>query len=421
MVNKGIYRNYIKRPMDILLSLLAIIVLSPLLSIISILVRINLGSPIIFKQERPGLNEKIFRIYKFRTMNDKKDEDGNLLPDSERLTKFGRFLRSTSIDELPELFNILKGDMSVIGPRPLLVQYLPLYNEKQRRRHEVKPGLSGLAQVNGRNAITWEDKFDLDVEYIDKISFINDWKIIFKSIKKAFTREDINSGTAATMEEFKGYIMNDKIEKSNIHDILIIIGASGHGKVVADIAYKMKKWDRIEFLDDDDSLTHCLDYEVIGKVEDVEKYKEEADFFVAIGNNAIRENIQEKLIKHGLEVVSLIHPSVVLGTGVEIGIGTAVMAGTIINSSTKIGKGCIINTSSSLDHDNIIEDYVHISPGVRTAGSVNIGKGTWLGIGSVVSNNANICSGCIVGTGAAVVKDITEPGTYVGVPVRKID
>jgi len=202
---------------------------------------------------------------------------------------------------------------------------------------------------------------------------------------------------------------------------LIIIGASGHGKVVADIAIKMNKWQSIAFLDDDESIKISMGLEVIGKTADAFTYKDEADFFVAIGSNTTREKIQEKLIEQGLNVASLIHPSAVIGTDVEIGIGVAVMAGVVINSSTRIGKGCIINTSASLDHDNVIEDYVHISPGVRTAGTVSISKGTWLGIGSVVSNNVNICSGCKVGAGAVVVKDVTEPGTYVGVPVRRVD
>lgn len=204
-------------------------------------------------------------------------------------------------------------------------------------------------------------------------------------------------------------------------DKLIIIGASGHGKVVADIAIKMNKWQSFAFLDDDESIKTSMGLEVIGKTADAFTYKDEADFFVAIGNNAVRERVQVKLIEQGLNVLSLIHPSAVIGTDVEIGIGTAVMAGVVINSSTRIGKGCIINTSASLDHDNVIEDYVHISPGVNIAGTVKVGKGSWIGIGSVVSNNVNICSGCKVGAGAVVVKDITEPGTYVGVPVRKID
>lgn len=204
--NGGVYRKYIKRPMDFILSLIAIIVLAPVLLIIAVLVRVRLGSPVLFKQKRPGLNEKIFTLYKFRTMTDERDENGELLPDAIRLTRFGKLLRSTSLDELPELFNIIKGDMSIVGPRPLLIQYLPLYDEHQKRRHEVRPGLSGHAQVNGRNAISWEDKFELDVEYVDNVSFIGDWKIIFLTLKKAFMREDINSETAATMELFKGSV-----------------------------------------------------------------------------------------------------------------------------------------------------------------------------------------------------------------------
>lgn len=177
--------------MDILLSLIALIVLVPVLLIVAILVKIKLGSPIIFKQKRVGLNEKIFTLYKFRTMTDDRDENGELLPDSIRLTKLGKMLRYTSLDELPQLFNILKGDMSLIGPRPLLVEYLPFYNEHQKRRHNVRPGLSGLAQISGRNTITWEDRFDLDVKYTHNITFLGDLKIMFITLKKVFNKEGI--------------------------------------------------------------------------------------------------------------------------------------------------------------------------------------------------------------------------------------
>ncbi len=199
-----IYQKYVKRILDITLSGAAIIVLSPVMGVTAILVKKKLGSPVIFKQKRPGKDEKIFTMYKFRTMTDERDEKGALLPDSIRLTKFGKMLRSTSLDELPELFNIFKGDMSIIGPRPLLVQYLPLYNERQKRRHEVRPGLSGLAQVNGRNAITWDEKFNYDVTYVEKVSFILDIRIVLKTIIKALRQEDINAGTELTMEVFKG-------------------------------------------------------------------------------------------------------------------------------------------------------------------------------------------------------------------------
>lgn len=201
---KTFYELIIKRPMDFILSLLAIIILSPVIIIVAILVRIKLGGPVLFTQNRPGKNEKIFKLYKFRTMTSEKDKDGNLLPDEVRLTKFGKFLRSTSLDELPGLFNILKGHMSIVGPRPLLVQYLPLYNEEQKKRHLVRPGLTGLAQVNGRNAISWDEKFKFDVKYVEKITFIGDIKIIILTAFKVIRRKDINSNTSATMEFFEG-------------------------------------------------------------------------------------------------------------------------------------------------------------------------------------------------------------------------
>ena len=212
MHKKGVYEKYIKRPQDMLCALLALIVLSPILFITALLVRVKLGSPVIFKQERPGLNGKIFTLYKFRTMTDERDSEGNLLPDEERLTKFGKLLRSTSLDELPELLNILFGDIAVIGPRPLLVEYLPRYNAEQRRRHEVRPGLSGLAQVNGRNAISWEDKFKYDVQYVEHVTFLGDWKIILQTVLNVIKRDGINSETAATMEVFMG--TEEKVEKN---------------------------------------------------------------------------------------------------------------------------------------------------------------------------------------------------------------
>ncbi|WP_328585401.1 sugar transferase [Anaerococcus urinomassiliensis] len=199
-----IYAKYIKRILDIVLSLIAIIVLSPLLLILCLLVKIKLGSPVIFAQERPGKDEKIFRLYKFRSMTDDRDEDGNLLPDDERLTSFGKKLRSTSLDELPELFNILKGDMSIVGPRPLLVEYLDLYNDEQKHRHDVRPGLTGLAQTNGRNEISWESRFLLDIEYVNALSFLMDMNILIDTIKVVFKREGISSETSVTMEDFTG-------------------------------------------------------------------------------------------------------------------------------------------------------------------------------------------------------------------------
>jgi undecaprenyl phosphate N,N'-diacetylbacillosamine 1-phosphate transferase len=204
MRKNGIYNRFIKRLFDIVLSLLFIILFCWLYLIVAILVRVKLGSPVLFKQPRPGKYEKIFDMYKFRTMTDGRDASGNLLPDAQRMTPFGSFLRKTSLDELPEMFTILKGDMSFVGPRPLLVKYLPLYNEEQHRRHEVRPGLTGWAQVNGRNLLSWEDKFEKDVYYVDNISFLLDLKIVFKTVAVVFNHSGISSETDATMEAFTG-------------------------------------------------------------------------------------------------------------------------------------------------------------------------------------------------------------------------
>ena len=211
------YKKYIKRLLDFILSLIGLIILSPVLLIVAILVRIKLGKPVLFKQKRPGLNEKIFTLYKFRTMTDEKDEEGNLLPDSQRLTKFGKFLRTTSLDELPELINIVKGDMSIVGPRPLLVEYLEFYSETEKHRHDVRPGLTGFAQINGRNTIDWAKKFEYDIEYVKSVSLKIDLKIILRTVVKVFKRERISPKDSVSMSYFRG--TNGK-ESENIKRII---------------------------------------------------------------------------------------------------------------------------------------------------------------------------------------------------------
>lgn len=215
------YELIIKRPMDFLLSLIALIVLSPVMLIVAILVKIKLGGPVLFKQERPGKNEKIFKMYKFRSMTQEKDEQGNLLPDDKRLTKFGKILRSTSLDELPELFNILKGDMSIVGPRPQLVKDMWFMTDEQRRRHLVRPGLTGLAQVNGRNAIAWEDKLNFDLIYLEKITFFKDILIILKTFIKVFKRSDISEDGMDTAQDLGDYLLgNNKITQEQYNDCI---------------------------------------------------------------------------------------------------------------------------------------------------------------------------------------------------------
>ena len=215
MIHKAsFYEKFIKRLLDMLLSGIALICLSPVLLVTAILVRVKLGSPVIFRQERPGRNEKIFRLYKFRSMTDERDAEGNLLPDEVRLTRFGKLLRSTSLDELPELWNIFRGDMSIVGPRPLLVSYLPYYTEEEKHRHDVRPGLTGLAQVNGRNNLTWEQKFAYDLEYVSHMSFAHDVKIIMMTVKKVFARADIQTDTQATEGNLAKIRQNRETEKT---------------------------------------------------------------------------------------------------------------------------------------------------------------------------------------------------------------
>ena len=209
----GMYETYVKRPQDVVLASAALVVLSPVLVTIAGLIKWKLGGPVLFKQKRPGKDGVIFEMVKFRTMTDERDEHGELLPDEVRLTPFGQTLRSLSLDELPSLLNIVKGDIAIVGPRPLLVEYLPRYNEEQRRRHDVRPGLTGLAQVNGRNRLSWPDRFALDVKYVDNITFFNDWKIILQTVGKVVKKDGISSDTAATMEAFMG----DEVVEAKYH------------------------------------------------------------------------------------------------------------------------------------------------------------------------------------------------------------
>lgn len=397
----------IKRIIDLFLALIMLIILSPLMLLIYILVLFELGYPAIFMQKRVGKYEKIFTIYKFKTMYSKVDMFES---DSDRVSKIGKILRNTSLDELPQLFNVLKGEMSFIGPRPLLVKYIPFYSRVERKRHSVLPGITGLAQARGRNLLTWEEKFELDVKYVDEFCLLTDVHIFFSTILKVLKRSGIDSTHNVTMPEFTGSKYNK----------LLIIGASGHGKVVASIAKKLDRWVTINFLDDNIDLDEVLECKVIGKSDEYIKYINDYQIFVAIGNNHIRSKILLDLENLGADIPTIIHPYSIIDDTVLIGKGSVIMGGVVINCDVRIGDGCIINTCASIDHESIISDYVHLSPGAKLAGSVKVEKLTWLGIGSVVVNNVNITNDCIIGAGGVVIRDIKKTGTYVGVPVKKI-
>lgn len=421
---KGFYEKYIKRPQDFLCALLACIVLSPVLLIVAILVRVKLGTPVMFSQERPGLNGEIFKLYKFRTMTSETDENGNLLPDEQRLTSFGKKLRATSLDELPELGCILTGKMSVVGPRPLLVKYLPLYNEHQARRHEVRPGFTGYAQANGRNALSWEQKFDMDVEYVDHVTFRGDWKIIFQTVKTVLKKEGISSDTSATMEEFRG--SNDM--QRGLMKKLYIIGAGGFGREVAWLVERINEkaptWDLQGFIDDNESIHGNIedDYKVLGGCDYLEKQPKDIWCVCAVGSARVRNQIIEKVSSYkNVHFATLIDPSVMYSKRVAIGEGSIVCAGTILTVDITIGKHVIINLDCTVGHDAVLKDFITVYPSVNISGNVTVGTGSELGTGTQIIQGKNICANSIVGAGALVVKNIENAGTYIGVPAIKKD
>ena len=403
-----------KRLFDLCMSFTALLILLPVIIIVSVMIDRRLGRPILFSQVRPGLHGKPFKMYKFRTMKDAVDSHGNPLPDSERMTPFGAFLRSSSLDELPGLWNVLKGDMSLVGPRPLLMEYLPLYSAEQARRHEVKPGITGWAQVNGRNAISWEQKFQYDIWYVENQSFWLDLKIIALTLKKVLVREGISAAGEATMSKFSGGSVPVKT--------LAILGGGGHAKVVADTA-QCCGWQSIEIFDDRwPSLQLVGPWPVVGDTSDLLlRLQTFEGVIVAIGNNETRRLKLAELIKAQAPLISLIHPAATISRHASIGAGVVAFAGVVVNPCATIGDGAILNTGCSIDHECVLGECVHISPGARIAGSVNVGPLSWIGIGASVKQLINIGSNVTVGAGAAVVNDIGDDKTVVGVPAKALD
>jgi len=401
----------LKRLFDIVASFCGLILLSPVIAIVAWQVRRKLGSPVLFRQVRPGKDAKPFEMFKFRTMRDAFDADGNPLPDSERMTPFGSFLRSSSLDELPGLWNVLKGEMSLVGPRPLLMEYVPLYSEEQYRRHEVRPGITGWAQVNGRNAISWEDRFKLDVWYVDNRSFWLDIKIIFLTIKKVFVREGISAEGEATMSKFTG---TPKPQ-------LAILGASGHGKVVADTA-ELLGYECV-FFDDAYPEKHSNEvWSIVGTSTDLfARLSEFAGVAVAIGNNEIRAKKIAELKDLGTNLPCLVHPSAVVSKYAQIGEGSVVFAGAVVNAFSKVATGTIINTGCTVDHDCRLGDAVHVSPGANLAGGVTVGDYAWVGIGASVKQLVNIGPHTIIGASAVVLNDVHADAIMIGNPAKPLE
>lgn len=399
----------VKRLFDIIASASGLIVLSPVFLILAYLIRKNLGSPVFFIQERPGKDGRPFKMIKFRSMRDAIDKDGNPLPDSERLTDFGKKLRATSLDELPELWNVLKGEMSLVGPRPLLMGYLPLYNEFQNRRHEMKPGVTGWAQVNGRNALSWDEKFSCDVWYIDHYSFWLDMKILFLTVKKVFIKEGISAEGEATMPPFTG---NRK---------LAVIGAGGHGKVVAELAAALGTYGEIVFLDDR-AQSSINGFPVIGTTLLLENSlsPEQYDVAVAVGNNRIRRQIAEKAATLGFSLPVLIHPNAYVSPSATVGQGSVVMAQAVVQAGSVLKDGVIVNTAATVDHDCLLDAFVHISPGAHLSGNTHIGEESWIGTGACSRQQIRIGSRATIGAGAVVVRDVSDGMTVAGNPAKPL-
>lgn len=408
-----------KRLLDFSISAVGLIVLAPVLGVIALAVRWRLGGPVLFRQVRPGLHGRPFTMYKFRTMRDAVDEHGRTLPDSKRLTGFGRLLRSTSLDELPELWNVLRGEMSLVGPRPLLMEYLPLYTPEQARRQEVRPGITGWAQVNGRNEISWEEKFELDVWYVDNKSVWLDLKILLLTVKKVFVREGISQAGQATMQKFRGTAGPEHI---------LIWGAGGHGKVVADVARALG-YTVVGYVDADPARLGrvvepggaevvLMEEQFLTRLREGGTDLPADTLALAIGSNEVR---LDRLREAGdLSFPVLSHPTATISPSARIGRGTVVMPRAVINANARIGEGVIVNTSAIIEHDCVIGDGAHISPGAVLAGGVHVGAGSWVGAGAVVIQGVRIGANVVVGAGAVVIRDLTDGVTAVGVPARPV-
>lgn len=396
------YQTFIKPLLDITFATVLFMVLLPVFLVVALLVRIFLGSPIFFTQQRPTKGERVFTIYKFRTMRDDRDRDGNLLSDEVRLTKLGKFIRSTSLDEIPQLINIIKGDMSFVGPRPLLVEYLPRYNARQKLRHTVKAGITGLAQVNGRNAISWEKKLEYDAIYAEKISFWLDLMILFKTVKKVLIRDGISSENRATTEPFLGNF-----------DRIYIYGGSGHGAVVAETAIRSNY--KVEGFIDDNPDNGISFEEFL-----IRSSKEHFAVVVGIGDNATRQTITQKLKNSGVKIATIIDPSAVISPQATIGEGVVIFANSVINARAVIEEGAIINSGVVVEHDCVIGAFSHLAPTVAIAGGSSIGKQCFVGIGAKIINSVKIGDKTTIGAGAVVINDLSSSITAVGVPAKEV-
>lgn len=392
-----VYRKYGKRLMDVAGALFGLVFFAPLLLLLALLVRVKLGSPVIFSQKRPGVKGKIFKLYKFRSMTNDKDENGNLLPDNLRLTRFGKALRATSLDELPEFWNILKGDMSLVGPRPLKVEYLTLYNTEQARRHNIRPGLTGLAQVSGRNAISWDQRFALDCHYVDKYGLFSDIRIIFKTFAKVAKRSGISDGESETMTPFTGNIENLELKKVGNDNMdrkakdLVIIGAGGLGReVMWQLEHMDSDYNILGFVDDNEKILgqEINGHIVLGGIKWLTDYSQDIAAVICIGNPDIRKSMYETLKENPyIYFPTIIAKDVYYSEYVKVGMGCIICAKTILTVNIRLGDFVIVNFGCKIAHDVDICDFSTLYYDVNVAGNVKIGQMMQIGMGENVIND----------------------------------
>jgi len=416
-----------KRIFDLTLILLSLPLLLPLCLVLALLVRLKSGSPVLFRQVRPGKDSKPFEMIKFRTMTDERDTKGELLPDSVRLTKFGQFLRSSSLDELPELWNVVKGEMSLVGPRPLRVEYLSIYNAKQIRRHDVRSGVTGWAQINGRNAISWEEKFNLDVWYVDNHSIWLDIEIIFLTIKKVFVRDGISAEGEVTMPKFTGANEESVTHKKPIYGVY---GVSGLGRQAMLIAQEQfiklnLSTDRLVFIDDSPPADIVNGYKVLSYRDFLELPSSSRFVTLAIGDGKVRKKLAEQCISDKVFSWSIKASNSIVSDSIEFSEGSILSYFSLLTCNIKIGRFFLANHYSHVSHDCVIGDYVTFAPGVRCNGNVVIEDFVYVGSGAVIKQGTPakkliIGRGAIIGMGAVVTKDVPAGATVVGNPAKVI-
>lgn len=410
MLQATFYQRRGKRWMDLALAVPLCLALLPVMFAIAALVRINLGRPVLFRQVRPGYRTKPLSMLKFRTMTEEQNADGRLLPDEQRLTVFGKWLRSTSLDELPELWHVLRGEMSLIGPRPLLTGYLDRYSLAEARRHDVLPGVTGWAQVNGRNALDWDTRLALDAWYVDHLSLQLDLQILVRTIGAVLSRAGVSQPGHATVLPLRPHL-----ERLQSETGLFVLGAGGHAKVV--IATMQAAGHRVAAVLDDDASKwggKILGVEISGPLNSIRRLRV-CRAVIAVGDNAARRRIAEQFRAQWL---TIIHPHAWVHESVALGEGTIVCAGAVVQPDARIGAHAIVNTSASVDHDCLLSDFVHVAPGVRLAGGVRVGAQTLIGVGACVLPGVEIGDRAVIGAGSVVVRDLDDDVVAVGNPAR---